>query len=232
MVALFFHVDFILTSWYVTSANALFIYLTCCRHYIWASLALYGTVYLFRIARTLYNSGLALTAHVSLLPSGPAAQLLRVRIAVPTRVSWRPGQHVFLRFWGLGFPHAFSSHPWTVANIPSTGSSERAMELVMRVKGGVTRTLSHRAEGKTTASLSVWVDGPYGGVPGGLDAYDDVLLLAGGSGMSSEWFLACTTDQKQSLGSTFVIPLLAHLVQRKANEHQSVQLLVAIRNKG
>lgn len=59
------------------------------------------------------------------------------------------------------------------------------MEVVMRVKGGITAELARRAMGKTGFNIKVWVDGPYGGVPGGLGSYDDVVLMAGGSGKLS-----------------------------------------------
>jgi NAD(P)H-flavin reductase len=108
---------------------------------------------------------------------------VHVRIPVPSRVAWKPGQHAFLRFWGLGVPHAFSSHPWTIASVCTNAvDGERIMEFVLRVREGITLRLARMATGKASAPLMVWVDGPYGGVPGGLDVYDDVLFLGGGSG--------------------------------------------------
>lgn len=151
------------------------------RHYFWATLALYASAYLLRLGRTLAASGRSRTAHISALPSAPGAPLVRVRIPVPAHVSWAPGQHVFVRFWGLGLPHALSSHPWTVASLPAEGKA-RAMELVLRARGGITAHLAHLVRGKVGVNVAVWVDGPYGGVPGGLSAYDEVVLLAGGSG--------------------------------------------------
>jgi hypothetical protein len=151
------------------------------RDYIAAITALYVTCYLYRVGRTIYNSGFALSAYVTMLPSGPGLGLAHIRIVVPSRVSWRPGQHVFLRFWGLGFPHSFSSHPWTISSV-CNNEGERAMEFVLRVHEGITARLARCAEGKVSFPIAVWVDGPYGGVPGGLDAYDHVLFLGGGSG--------------------------------------------------
>jgi hypothetical protein len=154
------------------------------RDYFVATAVIYVTCYLYRFGRTIYNSGVALFAYVSILPSGPSQRLAHVRIPVPNRVSWKPGQHVFIRFWGLGFPHSFSSHPWTVSSVCNE-EGERAMEFVMRVQKGITARLAELATGKVSFPVMVWVDGPYGEVPGGLDVYDDVLFLGGGSGTRS-----------------------------------------------
>jgi predicted ferric reductase len=183
---MFIHVGFVLTSVYVVSCVCSFNHsYNRCSDYIFAALGLYASAYIYRVLRTIYNSGLSLKAHISVIPSGSSAKLVQIRIPVPSRVNWSPGQHVFLRFWGLGVPHAFSSHPWTITSLPADGSDaegERSVDIVLRVHGGITRELARRAEDKAQTSVAVWVDGPYGGLPGGLDDYDSVLLLAGGSG--------------------------------------------------
>jgi hypothetical protein len=183
MVSFFVHTQGSLSSWFVScrlmiawmliSPNA--------RDYFAATAAIYVSCYVYRVGRTIYNSGAALFAYVSILPSGPSQRLAHVRIPVPNRVSWKPGQHVFLRFWGLGFPHSFSSHPWTISSVCSD-EGERSMDFVMRVHKGITARLADLATDKVSFPVMVWVDGPYGEVPGGLDIYDDVLFLAGGSG--------------------------------------------------
>ena len=112
-----------------------------------------------------------------------------VKIVIPTKVAWRPGQHFFLRFLDLGI-HAASSHPFTVASLPdvisnsekSKGSGERVMEVYARVHGGITARLAAVAQNGSLKTSSVLLDGPYGGFEGNLKAYDRVLLLAGGSG--------------------------------------------------
>lgn len=105
---------------------------------------------------------------------------LRVRVVSGRRgFSWAPGQHVFVRF-ALSPLHAATTHPFTIANV----RGEKAeLELVMRVRDGITRALAEK-RGKT---VRVWVDGPYGhaGLARELQRYDRVLFLAGGSGESS-----------------------------------------------
>ena len=111
-----------------------------------------------------------------------------VKITIPTKLYWRPGQHFFVRFLDLGI-HAASSHPFTVASLPSDrsvsekGDDGRVIEVYARVRGGITARLSNVA-GSLKRSR-VLLDGPYGGFEGNLEIYDRVLLLAGGSGSSS-----------------------------------------------
>jgi hypothetical protein len=182
--------------------------------------------------RTIYNSGLALTAHLS---TSGSDNLLVLTVPVPARFKWQPGQHVFLRFLGLGFPHAWSSHPWTIAsapNSPENSNGERTLDVVMRVHGGITRVLAKRAAGKPSVPLTVWVDGPYGGVPGGLTHYDEVLLLAGGTGERHTHSRGGYAQLTNAIGASFVVPLLAHLASSSKNSTQRVQFVISLRRKG
>ncbi|THV08009.1 hypothetical protein K435DRAFT_642878 [Dendrothele bispora CBS 962.96] len=165
MFFLFIHCDWTLTSW----------------DYFWATLAIYSTAFLARTTRTLYNSSLGLSASVSTLPGG----MLKLDVQTPSRVRWRPGQHVFVRFVSLGI-HAFSSHPFTIASIPNVESSgDSELELAFAVRGGITKRLAGLVRDKPSKALRVWVDGPYGGIPGkSMGEYDHVYLLAGGSGVT------------------------------------------------
>ncbi|TRM65036.1 ferric reductase NAD binding domain-containing protein [Schizophyllum amplum] len=179
MIALFIHTDWILTSW----------------DYFWGTAAAWGLARLLQTLRTLYHSrGLGLSATLETLPDG----FLRVRIhKLPPKFNITPGQHVFVRFLGAGL-HAFTSHPFTVARPVGgeEGDGERAADIVLRVRGGTTRALAKRAEGKVGVRMKVMMDGPYGGVPVALRTYDRVLLLAGGS------------------GATFTLPILMDLAER------------------
>ena len=111
-----------------------------------------------------------------------------VKITIPTKLYWRPGQHFFVRFLDLGI-HAASSHPFTVASltgdysVSEKGDDGRVIEMYARVRGGITARLSNVA-GSLKRSR-VLLDGPYGGFEGNLEIYDRILLLAGGSGPSS-----------------------------------------------
>ncbi|KAL1723250.1 ferric reductase NAD binding domain-containing protein [Schizophyllum commune] len=172
IVALFIHTDWILTSW----------------DYFWGTAAAWGLARLIQTARTLYHSRLGLPATIETLPDN----FLRVRIHSPRPLTIAPGQHVFLRFLDAGL-HAFTAHPFTVCG---TGDEGRTADVVLRVRGGTTRVLAGRAEGKPAVATRVMVDGPYGGVPVALGTYERVLLLAGGS------------------GATFTVPILVDLAQK------------------
>ncbi|KAK7449815.1 hypothetical protein VKT23_013291 [Stygiomarasmius scandens] len=192
MIFLFLHCDFRLTSW----------------DYFWATLAIYMLAFLARIIRTVYNSSFGLPASVEALPDG----MLRTIVKVPARVKWTPGQHIFVRFVSPGI-HAFSSHPFTIASIPS---ETRELELVFGVQGGITKALDGLIRGKASKAMKIWIDGPYGGVPGkNLGGYDHVYLLAGGSGV------------------TFTLSILMDLVQQaKASELKCghIEFILAVKS--
>ncbi|EJD40980.1 hypothetical protein AURDEDRAFT_115677 [Auricularia subglabra TFB-10046 SS5] len=189
MAALFIHCNFRLTSW----------------HYIWATLALYGTSWLVRLVRGLATPA---TATVRSLPD----RTLAVRLAVPARFRWAPGQHILVRFM-ISPLHFGSTHPFTIANVHVQGKKNE-VELIMRVRDGITRALAAR-EGR---SISAWVDGPYGhsGLARELRRFDRVLFLAGGS------------------GTTFTAPLFLDLVAHKADRpaDAKAEFVITVRESG
>ncbi|KAK7044663.1 FAD-binding domain-containing protein [Favolaschia claudopus] len=197
MAALFCHVNFFLTSW----------------HYFWATLALYGTVWVYRVVRATLTPG---TAIVSVLED----RTLHIRIAVPNSFRWAAGQHVFVRFL-FGPLHWASSHPFTIANVPAVGEPNGAglqqIELVLRARYGITKALE-KAAAKGKTCISVFVDGPYGhvGLASDLRRFDRVLFLAGGSGAS------------------FTIPLLIDLERNRSSRpaDATTRFVVAVREGG
>ena len=144
------------------------------RDYFWATAALYASSWLVRYIRTFFNG--TSDATFEELPEN------MVKITIPTKVSWKPGQHFFVRFLDLGV-HAATSHPFTVASLSDTKSGGKGVvEMYARVHGGITARLGAIARNGTVKASRVLLDGPYGGVEGNLKAYDRVLLLGGGSG--------------------------------------------------
>jgi predicted ferric reductase len=173
----------------ITESNHPFIHL--CRDYFWATLAIYGSTWVFRVVRATLTPG---TATVTVLED----HTLHVRIAVPKRFRWAAGQHVFVRFL-VGPLHWASNHPFTIANAPpvvkdiSKGNGEEGgkqyLEIVLRARDGITKALLEKAasaqtKGETTP-VTAFVDGPYGHsrLANDLWRFDRVLFLAGGSGM-------------------------------------------------
>ncbi|KIM21864.1 hypothetical protein M408DRAFT_18293 [Serendipita vermifera MAFF 305830] len=138
-----------------------------------------------------------------------------IRMTIPTNMKWSPGMHIFIRFLHV---RPFESHPFTIASIPaSTDSEQNEMVFVIRPEGGFTRVL---AEVAATVSperkFPVILDGPYGDEGhNSLRAYNHVLLLAGGTGI------------------TFIAPLLADLVRaikQKDGPCKKVDLVWAVKN--
>ncbi|KAJ7470930.1 FAD-binding domain-containing protein [Mycena latifolia] len=189
MAALFIHVNFRLTSW----------------DYFWATAAIYGLAWLSRVVRTLYMTGFGIPTTIE--SAGPG--LIKLTIRAPTRFKWAPGQHVFVRILGLGV-HALTSHPFTVSSLHESG----AVELVLRVHGGLTAAIAARVAASPAGwTTRVVLDGPYGGLHVPLAAYQRVYLLAGGT------------------GATFTLPLFADLAAKlKAGGAacQHVEFVVAV----
>ncbi|RDX54024.1 hypothetical protein OH76DRAFT_1057624 [Lentinus brumalis] len=191
--ALFIHCNFTLTSW----------------DYFWASAALYGFSWFARYGRTLVNG---------LNPDASFEALLdnMVKVTIPTKLKWRPGQHFFVRFLDLGI-HAASSHPFTVASLAGSDpkdSGSGVIEMYARVHGGITTRLRAVAEQGSLKTSRVLLDGPYGGVEANFQVYDRVLLLGGGSGV------------------TFVVPLLLDIIRRSKSGEltcRRVHLVWAVR---
>ncbi|KAL6238514.1 hypothetical protein BDW75DRAFT_201480 [Aspergillus navahoensis] len=161
----FFHCDFRLSSWdYFIAA---------------------GSLYLFSLLTALIRTHLINgrhTAMFSVLPCG----LLQIKI--PTILSWKPGQHVFIRFTAsrsVGL-HSLTSHPFTICSTAhDIQSSKRANEMVfyLKPKKGITGRLAKLACKKPGFTQMVLLEGPYGGIePAVLERSERVLIISGGSG--------------------------------------------------
>ncbi|KAN0065432.1 hypothetical protein ACQY0O_001268 [Thecaphora frezii] len=133
------------------------------------------------------------------------------RLTIRTPLTWKPGQHVFVRFPALA---PWSSHPFTIVSMPrrDEGQLDSNLVLLATARGGFTKQLhalavknqsgeakaaSHdRAHDNDDGDLSAEehllrpgitmtaiVDGPYGQDAGVAD-FGSVLFLAGGSGIT------------------------------------------------
>jgi len=112
-----------------------------------------------------------------------------IKITVPTQVKWRPGQYVYLRMPGIS---VFENHPFTIASLCSDdfpseyGEGYRDMVLVFRPFGGFTnKVLRSALEHGPWHTYRAFIDGPYGGMQRRIEAFDDVVLIAGGSGITA-----------------------------------------------
>jgi predicted ferric reductase len=112
-----------------------------------------------------------------------------IKVTIPTRMRWRPGQYVYLRLPRIS---VIQSHPFTIASLcsedfPSAyGEKYRDMTLVFRPFHGFTREVFQKAlEHGPYRTYSAFVEGPYGGMQREMAAFDDVIFFAGGSGITA-----------------------------------------------
>lgn len=107
-----------------------------------------------------------------------------IRISIPTKTTWRAGQHYFLRFVSL---HAWASHPFTACSLPTKAhyyeAASSSLVFYIRPQGGLTARLASYAAAHPNSKMRIMLDGPYGGIEmTKLDASHRTLVLAGGSG--------------------------------------------------
>ncbi|KAF2810556.1 metalloreductase-like protein transmembrane component [Mytilinidion resinicola] len=170
---LFWHCSNYLTSW----------------SYLWATLTIWLTSYLIRLFFLNWTNPFKLAwlvgdeAAVTIMPENA------IKITVPTQMRWRPGQYVYLRMPGIS---VFENHPFTIASLCSEdfpseyGEGYRDMVLVFRPFGGFTRKVLRKAiEHGPWHTYRAFLDGPYGGMQRRIEAFDHVVLIAGGSGITA-----------------------------------------------
>lgn len=148
------------------------------RDYFIATGAIYLTSLLYSQFKTSFLHGVH-TATIDRVPGG------FIRINIPTHITWKPGQHIFIRFLTLGI-HSLTAHPFTICSLPH--ESERCgkyseITLYVKPQGGVTARLAKLAEAGLTSTARVLIEGPYGGLgAGSLGRFDTSLVISGGSG--------------------------------------------------
>ncbi|MCJ1486357.1 hypothetical protein MMC06_006534 [Schaereria dolodes] len=173
LAMLFWHCNNYLTSW----------------SYLWATLAIWVLSYCIRLLFLNWTNPWRMSwligeeAAITLLPENA------VKVTIPTQVTWKPGQYVYLRMPGISI---FENHPFTIASLcnddfPSDyGEQYRDMTLVFRPFRGFTRKVVKAAEEKGPyQTYRAFIDGPYGGMQRELAAFDTVILFAGGSGITA-----------------------------------------------
>lgn len=170
---LFWHCHNYLTSWS-------YLYATVA---IWV-LAYVGRIFFLNWARWWRMSWLiGDEAAITILPENA------VKITIPTQVRWRPGQYVYLRMPGISL---VGNHPFTIASLCSDdfpseyGEGYRDMVIVFRPFGGFTRKVLEKGlEDGPWETYRAFIDGPYGGMRRRMETFDHVVMIAGGSGITS-----------------------------------------------
>ncbi|KAI9734413.1 MAG: hypothetical protein M1818_006801 [Claussenomyces sp. TS43310] len=170
---LFWHCQNYLTSW----------------SFLYATVAIWGLSYFLRI----FNMNWSNPRRLSWLVGDEAAVALMaenaIKVTIPTQMRWKPGQFVYLRMPGISL---FESHPFTISSLCSEdfpseyGEGYRDCTLVFRPFGGFTRKVLDTAiEKGPFKTYRAYLEGPYGGMKRELAAFETVVLLAGGSGITA-----------------------------------------------
>lgn len=173
LAMMFWHCNNYLTSW----------------HYLLSTLGIWVLSYMTR----LFYLNWTRPGRMSWLIGDEAAITLMpenaIKITIPTQMKWRPGQYVYLRMPGIS---VFENHPFTIASLcdddfPSEyGEGYKDMVLVFRPFGGFTKKVLQKAlEHGPWHTYRAFIDGPYGGMQRRIEAFDDVVLIAGGSGITA-----------------------------------------------
>jgi predicted ferric reductase len=107
---------------------------------------------------------------------------IKATVSVGYNISFRPGQYVYIYFPRFNF---WESHPFTIASydVSRTSASQPTLSLLFRTRGGITRKLQKYLETGPKEMVCL-VEGPYGHHVH-LERYDNVLLLAGGVGITT-----------------------------------------------
>ena len=170
---LFWHCKNALTSW----------------QYLFATLGIWVLSYIGR----LFKSNWSNPRRLSWLIGDEAAITLMaenaIKITIPTQMRWRPGQFVYLKMPGISI---FENHPFTISSLCSEdfpseyGEMYRDCTLVFRPFGGFTRKVLNTAiEKGPFKTYRAYLEGPYGGMQRELAAFETVILIAGGSGITA-----------------------------------------------
>ena len=170
---LFWHCQNYLTSW----------------SYLYATVAIWVLSYFMRIFNL---NWLKPWRNAWLIGDEAAVTLMAenaIKVTIPTQMSWRPGQFVYLRMPGIS---VFENHPFTISSLCSEdfpseyGDLYRDCTLVFRPFGGFTRKVLETAiEKGPFKTYRAYLEGPYGGMQRELAAFDTVILFAGGSGITA-----------------------------------------------
>ncbi|GIK06197.1 hypothetical protein Aspvir_001841 [Aspergillus viridinutans] len=158
-------------------------------NYLWATVAIWIMSYAVRLFYLNWTSPFRMSfmigeeSAVTILPHNA------IKVTVATRMRWKPGQYVYLRMPGISL---LGRHPFTIASLcsddfPSAyGEDYRDLALVFRPFGGFTRKVLLKAfERGPYKTWTAFLEGPYGGMRREMAAFDDVIFVAGGSGITA-----------------------------------------------
>lgn len=150
------------------------------QNYMWGALAFWMSQLGYRaLVKTAFRpNALFLRPRIAYLTrSGPEAFLVEIP---NSKVSCKPGQHCYLRFFGSRF---LDNHPFSVATIPDEETPD--MKFLVIPKKGLTRKLHKELVDNVSTRKKVYIDGPYGGSVRDETSFEKVVLVSTGSGISA-----------------------------------------------
>ncbi|KAH9918084.1 uncharacterized protein B0H18DRAFT_1032521 [Fomitopsis serialis] len=171
------------------------------RPYVLAAVGIYGLDRILRIVKTRVA-----TASLRAIP-----ELGMVRVDIPhINSGWLAGQHLRLKVLslGMGILGWTEPHPFTIASV-CEGPNGDGLVLMCKKAGdwtGKLYSLAQRGkdgEAATGRSVTVLIDGPYGG-PGNtvITSFSGVMLVAGGSGITYALSTVEELLQMRAVGSS------------------------------
>lgn len=147
-------------------------------NYMWTALAFWAAQLIYRIVvKTCFRpNALFLRPRPAKLFKLQGSKAFQINVE-NNKISWKPGQHAFLRFP----TRILDNHPFSISSLPNTEESE--LKFVVVPKKGLTKELYNSIE--QYSNTKVFVDGPYGGCSRDHNTFDKVFLIASGSGITA-----------------------------------------------
>lgn len=149
------------------------------QYYFWVTIALWGAQMVYRLViKTAFKpNALFLRTREAELKK-LADNVYEVSIANAKGLTWSPGQHCFLRFCGT---RILDNHPFSIVSI----KDDDMLRFIVMPKKGLTKKLYDSLDDYASQKKAVYVDGPYGGTSRDIRAFDNVLLMASGTGATA-----------------------------------------------
>ncbi|CEP24404.1 FRE7 [Cyberlindnera jadinii] len=151
--------------------------------YMWGTLGFWGFQMLYRaLVKTTFKPNLyafkSKKAALNRITNG--CYEIVVNIDSRYELDWMPGQHIFIRFM-LGI-HTLDNHPFSIMTVPEK-RGETQLKLIVKPHRGLTRKLYNLIDDKST-ELDCYIDGPYGGMCRDPLAFDKLVLMSTGTGVT------------------------------------------------
>lgn len=153
--------------------------------YIWGTFGFWGFQLLYRavVKTTLKPNQYAFKSKEVKLKMMPGDVFeVSVPIANDYELDWNPGQHIFIRFlYGM---HTLDNHPFSILTT-SQANKKTTLKLIVKPQRGLTKKLySLLEDDKSVKDMRCFIDGPYGGMNRDPLAFDKLVLVSTGTGVS------------------------------------------------